>query len=400
MPHRALAALRSQTVRQANLAVVLDHLRRRGPSSRSALVAATGLTRSAIGRLVGELVDLGLAVEEPALSDGSPGRPSPVVRVDPSRFGVLAVEIGVDELTAAVVALDGSIERIRRIARTRTREECAEVVADVAGLAEELGFGGGRRVGGLEVIAVGVAIPALVSDAGRVAVAPNLGWRDVDLATAVVEALALGVPVFVGNDADLGALAEFTFGVRADHMVYVSGEVGVGGSVITGGVRITGRSGFAGEFGHMPVNPAGGRCSCGAVGCWETEIGERALLRRAGLDVDGGVPAVDELLERASASDPKVLAALAEEGRWLGIGIAGLINAFDPDVVVLGALLGRLLPRVREPLEAELAARGIHGLERSVPVVGATAGRDATLLGAAELAFAASLVDPAAVQGS
>jgi predicted NBD/HSP70 family sugar kinase len=387
-------------VRQANLAVVLDHLRRRGPSSRSALVAATGLTRSAIGRLVGELVDLGLAVEEAALSDGSPGRPSPVVRVDPSRFGVLAVEIGVDELTAAVVALDGSIERIRRIARTRTREECAEVVADVAGLADELGFGGDRRVGGLEVIAVGVAIPALVSDAGRVAVAPNLGWRDADLATAVAEALALGVPVFVGNDADLGALAEFTFGVRADNMVYVSGEVGVGGSVINGGVRITGRSGFAGEFGHMPVNLAGGRCSCGAVGCWETEIGERALLRRADLDVDGGVPAVDELLERASAADPQALAALAEEGRWLGIGIAGLINAFDPDVVVLGALLGRLLPRVREPLEAELAARGIHGLERSVPVVSATAGRDATLLGAAELAFAASLVDPAAVQGS
>lgn len=399
MPHRAVAALRSQTVRQTNLAVVLDHLRRRGPSSRSALVAATGLTRSAIGRLVGELVDLGLAVEEAALSDGSPGRPSPVVRVDRSRFGVLAVEIGVDELTAAVVALDGSVERISRIARSRDRQEFPEVVADVAGLVAELGCGD-RLVDGLQVIATGVAIPALVRDDGGVAVAPNLGWRDVDLATTVAEAIALDGPVFVGNDADLGALAEFTFGVRADHMVFVSGEVGVGGSVITGGVRITGRSGFAGEFGHMPVNPVGRPCSCGAIGCWETEIGERALLRRAGLDVDGGVPAVDELIERAGAADPVALAALADEGRWLGIGIAGLINAFDPDVVVLGALLDRVLPSVRGPLEAELAARRIHGLDRSVPVVGATAGRNAVLLGAAELAFAALLADPAVVQGS
>jgi predicted NBD/HSP70 family sugar kinase len=399
MPHRAVAALRSQTVRRTNLAVVLDHLRRRGPSSRSALVATTGLTRSAISRLVGELVDLGLAVEDAGLSDGSPGRPSPVVRVDRSRFGVLAVEIGVDELTAAVVALDGSVERLRRIARSRDREKYPQVVADVAGLVAELGCGD-RRVDGLQVIAAGVAIPALVSDDGRVAVAPNLGWRDTDLGTAVGEALDLGIPMSVGNDADLGALAEYTFGVRSDHMVYVSGEVGVGGSVIASGVRITGRSGFAGEFGHMPVNPVGRTCACGAVGCWETEIGERALLRRAGLDVDGGVPAVDELLERAAAEDPASLAALAEEGRWLGAGIAGLINAFDPDVVVLGALLNRLLPFVRRPLEVELAARSIHGLERSVPVVGATAGRDATLLGAAELAFAALLGDPAAVQGS
>jgi predicted NBD/HSP70 family sugar kinase len=233
-----------------------------------------------------------------------------------------------------------------------------------------------------------------------VVVAPNLDWRDLDLGPAVREAIGLQLPVLVGNDADLGALAEATFGVRADHMVYVSGEVGVGGSVIADGVRLTGRSGFAGEFGHMPVNPNGHRCSCGAVGCWETEVGERALLRRAGLDVDGGVPAVDELLRRATAGDATALEAMAEEGRWLAIGIAGLINAFDPEVVVLGALLDRILPNVRIALDAELSTRGIHALERVVPVVGATLGRDATLVGAAELAFGPLLADPGAAAGS
>lgn len=395
MAHGVLAAVRPQTVRQANLSMVLDQLRRRGPQSRSALVEATGLTRTAIGGLVAELVELGLVVEEAPLRDGTPGRPSPVARVNGDSVGVLAVEIGVDELTVGVVALDGTIVSKRRVARARDRISLPEVIADIVESADELGcrepVTDGRRL-----LAIGVAVPGLVRSEGLVvAVAPNMQWLDVDLAHRLQTALGLPLPVVVGNDADLGALAEATFGVRADHMVFVSGEVGVGGSVIAAGTRLSGRNGFAGEFGHMPVNPTGHPCSCGSIGCWESEIGERALLRRAGLDVDGGVPAVDELLERAAADDPVALAALEEEGRWLGIGIAGLVNAFDPDVVVLGALLHRILPYVRSSMESELARRGIHSLERSVPVVGAAFGRDATLMGAAELAFGPLLADPA-----
>ena len=395
MVHGVLAAVRPQTVRQANLSMVLDQLRRRGPQSRSALVEATGLTRTAIGGLVAELVELGLVVEEAPQRDGTPGRPSPVARVDGEHVGVLAVEIGVDELTVGVVALDGTVVRKRRVARLRDRISLPEVVADIVASADELGcrepVTDGRRL-----VGIGVAVPGLVRSEGLVvAVAPNMRWFEVDFARRLQTALALALPVVVGNDADLGALAEATFGVRADHMVFVSGEVGVGGSVIAGGAKISGRNGFAGEFGHMPVNPSGHRCSCGSIGCWETEVGERALLRRAGLDVDGGVPAVDELMERVDAGDRVALAALEEEGRWLGIGIAGLVNAFDPDVVVLGALLDRILPHVRASMEAELAERGIHSLERSVPVVGAAFGRDATLMGAAELALGPLLADPA-----
>jgi len=397
MPHGGLAAVRPQSVRQANLAAVLDQVRRRGPLSRSDIVAATGLTRSAIGGLVGELVDLGLAIEEAALSDGSPGRPSPVVRADGSHFCVLAVEVGVDALAVALVALDGSVVRMRRVPRSRDRMPPSAVIADViesVGLLECRG----PVIDGRRLTAVGAAVPGLIRSGGQVvAVAPNLEWRDVELAAMLREAVQMDVPVLVGNDADLGALGEATFGVRADHMVYVSGEVGVGGSVISDGVRLAGRTGLAGEFGHMLVNPAGHRCSCGAIGCWETEIGERALLRRAGLDADGGVPAVDELFARAAAGESTALDALDAEGRWLGMGIAGLINAFDPEVVVLGALLERVLPYVRDSLDAALAEREIHGLERSVDVVGATFGDDATLLGAAELAFGPLLADPAGV---
>ncbi len=394
--------MRPTAVRRTNLAVVLDHLRRHGPSSRSSLVTATGLTRSAIGGLVGELVDLGLADEKVALSDGSPGRPSPVVRVDRSRFGVLAVEIGVDELAVALVGLDGAVVRVQRVERSRQRRELGDVLADIATLAERIGCCD-EVVDGRRVLAIGVAVPGLVrSDDHVIAVAPNLHWRDLDFGPLLRRALGLNLAVYVGNDADLGALAEATLGsgVGAGHLVFVSGEVGVGGSVIIHGARLAGRSGFAGEFGHLPVNPSGEQCGCGSIGCWETEVGERALLRRAGLDVDGGAPEVDRLLELAAASDPTALAALDEEGRWLGVGIAGLINAFDPDVVALGALFHRILPLVRTALDEELSARRIHGLDRSVRIVGAAFGPEATLMGAAELAFEPLLADPAAASGA
>ncbi len=208
--------------------------------------------------------------------------------------------------------------------------------------------------------------------------------------------------ITIGNDADLGALAESRFGAGVDsaHMVFVSGEVGVGGGIVVGGRPIGGHHGFAGEIGHFPVNPDGRRCRCGSIGCWETEVGESTLLERAGLDPDGGGEAIVELLERAAADDPSALRALADEARWLAIGIAGLINVCDPDMVVLGGLFARILPQIRTMLDDELAQRNYRAARRDVAVVGAQLGSNSVTVGAAELAFSALLDDPAQVMRS
>ncbi|HSP27703.1 MAG TPA: helix-turn-helix domain-containing protein, partial [Ilumatobacteraceae bacterium] len=132
------AAARQPHLRRANLALVLDVLRRRGSCSRSQLVAATGLTRSAIAGLVGELAALGLVDERAPSPDGRPGRPSPVVQIDDRGVAALAIEIFVDEIGAAIVALDGSIVSSVRVARPRTRVAVAETVHDVAQLVERL----------------------------------------------------------------------------------------------------------------------------------------------------------------------------------------------------------------------------------------------------------------------
>ena len=235
-----------------------------------------------------------------------------------------------------------------------------------------------------------------------VVAAPNLGWVDVALADVLAPVIGRGLPIRVGNDADLGALAESRFGagVGSDHMIFVSGEVGVGGGLVVGGRPVAGHLGFAGEIGHLPVNPEGQRCRCGSIGCWETEVGEPALLARAGLDPDGGRAAVEELLECAADGGRRAAEALASEARWLAIGIAGLVNVFDPDTVVLGGLFAWVLPAIRAQLDVELADRRYLAARRDVAVVGAALGPQAVTVGAAELAFGAMLDDPAGVMSA
>jgi predicted NBD/HSP70 family sugar kinase len=386
---------RTPHLRRSNLALVLDQVRRRGPSSRSQLVAATGLTRSAIAGLVGELEMLQLVIEGPSEPDGRPGRPSPVVRIDDRSVGVLAIEIFVDEIGAAVVALDGSVVDAVRVERPRTRVSVAETISDVAHLVERLDVPIERL---RRLVGCGVSVPGLVSGAdGGVVAAPNLGWLDVALADELAPVIGRGLAIRVGNDADLGALAESRFGagVGSDHMIFVSGEVGVGGGLVVGGRPVAGHLGFAGEIGHLPVNPEGRRCRCGSIGCWETEVGEPALLARANLDPDGGRQALDELLARAADGDSVSLDALTSEARWLAIGIAGLVNVLDLDTVVLGGLFARVLPTIREQLDVELADRAYRAARREVAVVGASLGSRAVTVGAAELAFGPLLDDPA-----
>ena len=215
-------------------------------------------------------------------------------------------------------------------------------------------------------------------------------------------ALGTRLPVMVANDADLGALMEMRRGVArgADDILYVSGEVGVGGGLIVGGEPLTGVAGYSGEIGHLPFNPDGIACRCGSIGCWETEVGEGALLARAGRDAGGGRAEVDAVHRggRARARRSRST-ALDDVGRWLGIGLAGLINVFNPRLIVLGGFFSRIHPYVGATVEAELDRRTLAAPRALVRVVPSSIGVDAPLLGAAELAFEPLLADPASWLG-
>jgi predicted NBD/HSP70 family sugar kinase len=385
---------RSETVRRANLSAIVRQLHLRGAQSRSELVARTGLTRTAIRALIGELVAGDLVVEEPGEPDGTAGRPSPLVRPRPGAILVVALEIAVDSFGAALIGVGGETIGKVRTPRPRGHFSVDEIVADLRDLVARLPIEAHRD----EIVGVGVAMAGVVRRTdGMVSRAPNLGWRDVPLGAKLAEALDLDVPVHVANEADLGAIAELRRGAArgADDLLLIWGEVGVGGGIVVDGVPLTGVSGYAGEVGHMPVNPDGRRCGCGSTGCWETEIGEGALLRLAGRPADGGPDEVDEVLRLAAEGDETALAALQVIGRWLGIGLVGLVNLLNPRVIVLGGLFARVYPFIDRALDAQLDEMALSGPRRVARVAPAALGIDALIIGAAELALEPYLADPA-----
>jgi predicted NBD/HSP70 family sugar kinase len=389
---------RSETVRRANLTAIVRELHARGPLSRSELVARTGLSRSAIRGLIGELVVAGLASEERGAPLGTPGRPSPLVRLNADSAVVLALEIAVDSLAAAVVGLGGEVFELVRVDRPQGHLSHEDIIRDLV----ELTSSRMSPPSDDALIGIGVAVAGVVrrSD-GFVSVAPNLGWHDVPLGERLAQALHASVPISVANESDLGALAELRRGaaIGSDYVLFIFGEVGVGGGLVVDGKPLTGVAGYSGEVGHIPVNPNGAACRCGSVGCWETEIGQEALLIRARHAPDGGRGAVDAVLQEAAEGSVVALSALDHVGRWLGLGLAGLVNVLNPRLIVLGGLFGRIHPFVRRSLEEELDRRALAASRALVQIVPAALGADAPLLGAAELAFEPLLADPASWLG-
>jgi predicted NBD/HSP70 family sugar kinase len=386
---------RSETVRRSNLSAIVRELHGRGPLSRSELVARTGLTRSAIRGLIGELAAAGLVSEERATPLGTPGRPSPLVLPNPNGAVVLALEIAVDSLAVALIGFGGEVFDSIRVDRPRGHTSVDELASDLADLAATIRS---RRPADDPLIGVGASIVGVVrrSD-GLVSMAPNLRWTDVPLGERLAVALGLSVPVHVANDADLGALAERRRGAAfgADHVLYISGEFGVGGGLIVDGKPFTGVAGYGGEVGHMPVNPDGATCGCGAIGCWETEVGAGALLRRAGHPAGGGRAEIEAVLREAYAGEPAATRALDDVAHWLGVGLAGLVNLFNPRLIILGGLFARIHPFVEEIVEIELDRRALPAPRALVRVVPGSLGVDAPLLGAGEHAFEPLLADPA-----
>jgi predicted NBD/HSP70 family sugar kinase len=387
-----------ESVRRHNLSLLLRHLHHSGALSRSEIGGALGMTRSTIGELVADLGGRGLVLAGDPARLGSPGRPSLVVRPNPEGAAAITADIAVNSLAVAVVGLGGQILHLARVAHRPRRLAFEQTVEDILKLIKsaQASIPAGCWIAGL-----GIGVPGVVRRAdGLVHFAPNLGWRDVPLGRLVADRIGSGLPVLIANEADLGTVAEHTWGagVGVDHLIYVASDVGVGGGLVIDGHPLVGATGCAGEVGHVQVNPMGVHCRCGAIGCWETEIGGPALLRRAGSAEKGYQPeAVARVLRDAAWGDPVALPAVEEVGRWLGAGLGGLVNAFNPQRVVLGGYLGDMWPLVERIVQAELRVRVMAPALEVVEIKPAQLGAEATLLGAAELALTRVLDEPTLV---
>lgn len=354
----AAAPTDQAAIRRNNLSLVLSQLRAQGSSSRAAMAATTGLNKATVSSLVAELVDRRLVREVGVRYAGAVGRPALMLELDGSGVGGLGLEVNVDYIAACAVDLAGRLlyeHRIGYDAIGSSTDDTVRALAKVAADAlDAMQLAGARAVG------ITAAIPGLVDvDRGIVTLAPNLRWRNVPLAGLLRTHLgSTAMPIRVDNDANLSALAEYWIGADAGvpDLLYITGEVGVGGGMIVDGHLLRGSTGFSGEVGHMQLDPRGVLCACGRMGCWETVVGLGALLRQAAPDLDDALRSgvmdpedrVAEIVRRVDAGEARTVTALAEVGRWLGVGASVLVNLFNPKVIVLGGYFARVGPYIAD----------------------------------------------------
>ncbi|BCB87243.1 ROK family protein [Phytohabitans suffuscus] len=364
--------VRQASLREHNLGLVLrqaaNALR---PPSRADIAAATSLTRATVSALVDDLIAGGLLTEVEPTPRAGAGRPAAGLVLSASGPAGLGLEINVDYLSACVVDLAGTV-RHRDVRRADQRPGGPDqVLAEVAGLAADARAHAERE--GLVLAGAALAVPGLVTPEGVVRLAPNLGWRDVDVPAAFD-----GLPVTVDNEANLAALGELHAGPGGPaSFLYVSGEIGIGAGIVLHGTLFRGARGWSGELGHVAVRPDGPACRCGARGCLEQYAGQEAILRAA------AATGTEDLRVRAESGELAVLGALAAAGEALGVAVAGVVNLLDVEAVVLGGVYAPLAPWLRPAVAAEIRSRVLTDAWSPVDVRPSVLGADAAVVGAA-----------------
>jgi glucokinase-like ROK family protein len=392
-------------VRQINLSLILYHLRENAPVSRATLADITGLNKTTVSSLVGELIE-DQFVREIGLESVGVGRRAMLLKLNPAAGCAVSCEIGVDFVS--VIAADFAAEIIwRHQDRTDPAMGQNAIVERAVALLRRAVDEGLSSCS--TVLGVAVGVPGLVDQAtGRLLFAPNLGWRDVPVRAILQQ--AFDAPVFVDNEANLAALGEHYFGAAQgyEEMLYVSAGVGLGGGVVHNGQMCRGVTGVAGELGHMTMDPDGEPCNCGNRGCWETLVSQQALFRRVKRAVAmGRVSRLSDVVngdfsrltvpivaEAARSGDAVALEALDAVGHHLGIGIASLVNALNPELVVFGGILGLAWEFLEPAVAEEMQQRALRWNREATKVVLARHGPDACAMGGVALVLQDILREP------
>jgi glucokinase len=305
----------------------------------------------------------------------------------------VGVDVGGTKIAALRMTVEGSIEASTVIATPASDQDAAlpAIEAAIASVIDD------------DVVAIGVGMAGLVDGrTGALLTTPNLVWRNLPLGERL--RAAFSVPVSVDNDATAAAWAERCLGSSRgyDDSLFVGVGTGIGGGIVMGGRIVRGAHGLAGEIGHVIVEPDGPVCGCGNRGCWE-QVASGAAIARAGARrvaddpgsaigrlVDGDPSRVtgEVVSQAARAGDAAATALLAEVGRRLGEGVAGLVNVLDPQIVVIGGGASEAGELLIAPLRAAFVA-SLEGADvrPEVPILAAALGNDAGAIGAGLLAL-------------
>ncbi|MCF8529490.1 MAG: ROK family protein [Aquiluna sp.] len=377
-----------EDLRQHNLSTVLRLVHLQGTILRSKITATTGLNRSTVSDLVSELSELGLLVEKETEATSGVGRPSMAVMATDSVVA-FSVNPEIDATTVSAVTLSGKVlARERKLMRAHPTPESAIAVA-----AEVITKMRRDLAKGIKIAGVGVSVPGQVrSSDGVIRFAPQLGWVESAFAAALSQEVSL--PVYLGNDASIGCLAEARFGAAkgVDNAIFLfAGSGGIGGGVINNGKTLSGAAGYAGELGHIRISNSKQVDYSGLPGTLE------ALVRRNDLlDIFKLYVATDEELdaEIRGTESPKAKKLISEQVEHLANGISTLVNIFNPEVVVLGGFLNSLFEFAPDQLINQMRKGSLTAASERVVIRKGGLGSNLLVLGAAELPFEALINAP------
>lgn len=391
----------SRQLRGVNRFEVLHHVYTAGSATRQEIAADAGLSFATVASVVSELLEWGVLYES-ALEDSNGGRPRARLAIDPRAGALIGVDVA--EIYVHVGLFDLALsERAEHTELLHPDENRPEDVVEhiAAGIAKVLAAGDTARS---DVLGVGVSLPGQVDRAGGASVfAPNFSWRDVSIADPLGTRISL--PIHVDNPLKASATAELWFGAgrEARDIVVATIGTGVGAGFTIDGSLVRGRSNLAGEWGHSTVVVDGRRCRCGNRGCLEAYVGATGIIQQLReLDPASGLVETPEdqeatllrLRQALEADDPTAHRVLGAVTRYLGIGIANLLDILDPEVVVLS---GWVVDRIGDwlvPAARDAASRHAFGRTPSTaPIVTSTLRGNQISLGAAILALEGHLTE-------
>jgi predicted NBD/HSP70 family sugar kinase len=375
-----------ESLRRTNRLRVVEAVQTRGGASRADLVRLTGLSRTTVSSLVAELLTEDVLVErtgQPQPASPQVGRPATLLTLNPAAGGYLGVHFGHDGVRVALADLACTVleeEQLGMAADERAADTLGRAQDAALGLLERLGMPPARLAG----VGVAVAAPVVGGSGMLRSPSPLKGWDGVDVAREWRD--RLGLPVHVGNDANLGAVAEGMFGAGrgVDDFVYVMLSDGVGSGIVLRGRLHQGATGTAGELGHVVVAEDGYVCRCGNRGCLETVAGGRALALALSR-VAGPRTTLDDVVRLARSGDAGARRAVADAGQAVGRALSGPCTMLDPRLIVVGGRTAAAGAPLLDGIRSALARR-LPPVDRPVEVVPGSLGARAEVLGAIALA--------------
>lgn len=370
-----------ELIKRLNTACILNMIRVKGSISRADIARVSGLTPATVSNITAELIGLGV-IAETERGESSGGRKPVLLSINKTAGYFGGIHIGSTVLEAAVANMEAEIlSSSSAPIKNASPDEAVRLGLQLLEKAK-------NKAGIKELSGIGISAHGLVrSDKGLMVFAPNLGWSNVSIGKMFAD--ECGLPVFVENDVRAMALAEswcgLAFGVK--DYVYLFIGPGIGGAIVSGNEIYSGLGGFAGEFGHIVVEPDGPLCSCGNHGCLQALASESAVLSRylkqkEKKNITASCRSFNDVMTMAKSGDSDAVEEILRSVRYIGIEVGNIVNALSPHLIVINGQMTQLSDIVMPALKKEAALHCMKHSDTNTKIVFSPLGSLASIKGA------------------